>query len=122
MTIDLSGVEAKLGRAREHLETLHGKAVFIADGETKLLNEFDQAKHAHKITYEGPTIAIPDLGPVFGDFIHNTRSALDLLVTAILRHNGVRVRRYHSYPFCTTEAGFRESILQRDPSLTALTE
>lgn len=115
VTIDLTGVRLKLERAAYHLDCLNKHIGPPNQLDLDLVAEHDPAEQAHRVIYIGHAPFPADLGVVFGDFIHNTRSALDLLVAAALRSNNKRVRRHHSYPFCLTRQFFEESILNRDP-------
>ena len=112
---DLSSVRAKIDRAAEHLAALDAIVGPGAEGECELRQELDPVQKGHKIVYVSlPNLDRPDLGTMFGDFIHNTRSALDHLVCAVLRMNNKRIRGFHEYPFCVTRNQFILDVAGRD--------
>jgi hypothetical protein len=115
VSLDLSSVRAKIDRAAEHLKTIDGLIGPEVETEMNLRSEVDLVKQGHWLIHEDAGGAKDEiLGPILGDYLHNTRSALDHLICAVVRSNRVAVRKYHTYPFCLTPQEFRENIVERD--------
>lgn len=85
MPADLRSARAKLARAREHVEALH--AEFLAwnqPGSYSVRSEPEGRSTEHRLYLS--IIVEPDVekwGLMFGDFVHNLRSALDHVVYAL---------------------------------------
>lgn len=116
MNLDLSSVRAKIDRAAEHLHALNMAFGVGVERDARLRADFDPVQQRHKLVYVGDTVP-KNAATIFGDYVHNTRSALDHLVGAVLHANRVKVRSYHSYPFCVSENRFRTYVSNRDPTL-----
>ena len=76
----LYGVEAKLARARDHYKTIHASTFLFQQTETHSFRvEVHGKGHKHVYRAVDPK-PIPEHWPaVFGDCVHNLRSALDHL-------------------------------------------
>ncbi len=106
MSGDLAAVRLKLHRAQEHLETLHSavQAFHWRDAYDARVELDAQANElvVIAIVREQPPA---DWGPLFGDLIHNLRSALDhLAIALVLSHTPTANPRTNAFP-----------IFERDP-------
>lgn len=117
MAIDLSSVQVKIDRAATHLKALDSLVGAGVEVDAELRTEFDPQRQAHRARFIG--VRRPNLDSVtavLGDFVHNTRSALDHWVSAALWSNGRKVKRHHAFPICWGEQAFRRQVLERDPA------
>ncbi len=85
----LKGCRAKLDRAADHLNALNEEVLdFLKTNPYGVFGEFDPkgSKYIFRVNvaHEPP----PRLGAIFGDLIHNLRSALDHLVYELVLLNG----------------------------------
>lgn len=110
----LVGSKAKIARAREH--------------KTALQEAFDRIKTGGYIqtsqNYDGindETIyrvhllkpLPPRIATILGDLMHNTRSALDLMVSELIRANGHSVNHLNSFVIARNESAFENAVSGR---------
>jgi hypothetical protein len=118
MTESLAGVWAKLGRARDHLKTLHSGI------DELLLPKEDRATAGHEYNSDRQeliaklphaTPAPPSFQLLVGDCIHNARSALDHLVyqLAILNKAPVASAEKTAFPVYLESKKFRENVARK---------
>lgn len=125
----LSGVEAKLARARKHLETLYDEInAFTGREPHEVVKEVDLEERTlraiMKVHEEPDEIG---WGVLIGDFTHNLRSALDHLVWQLVLVNGENPGRDNQFPivnrgtryWCSRKDGARSV---RDASLRGVAE
>lgn len=120
---DLTGVRAKLRRAKEHHSTL--KVEFDVWGK----------EHADALIFhvrrDGPWYVItanpvpqPDIrfSTIAGDIIHNLRSALDHLVWQLVLRDGHEPSRRNEFPICERKERFFNEVKFRKskPKLSVL--
>jgi hypothetical protein len=106
----LDGARAKIARAEYHLEELHSETGFWINGSPYALMEKRDTKPD---TYCFELIEMHDppmaLGLIFGDYVHNLRSALDHLVWQFVLLNGRTVPRHRwnevYFPVVDTRVG-----------------
>ncbi len=110
--LDLAGVGLKLSRAQYHLKCLEDRVGIGIDRDADISSHFDPGDDGHVVFYEGPPVP-SHWGVIVGDFIHNTRSALDHLIAALVIANGKDVERANGFPVCVTESRFKEDVIER---------
>lgn len=82
------GPRAKLGRAKSHLEALHREVVGFHDSKPfRVVREPDPDGGWRARVEPWPPNIPAGIPLTFGDLIHNLRSALDILVCDLVRHN-----------------------------------
>ncbi len=112
MTKLLDGVVAKVERADEHIRTLNTEiAVFVRENY-RFVSESDHAGLQHTVNIVGPDVLPTRFGVITGEVVHQLRSGLDHLVTALYLTNGSsRVpQRDHQFPICDTLASYQAAV------------
>jgi len=108
MSIPLSGVRAKINRAKKHLDDIDASIkAFLAKNPFDVVTDLES--HARYEIYrftERESIPI-EWGAIVGDCIHNLRSAFDLLANDLVRENGATPTDYTSFPIGLDEAYIR---------------
>ena len=108
----LDGCWTKLRRADEHLVVLAEELrQFFESGpyQTIITRENDSPWHSLRLQILHP----PPLrwGAIVGDFVHNTRSALDHLVWQLVRVNGQEPGRWNDFPIYTDKEAFQNRVV-----------
>jgi hypothetical protein len=92
IALDLGGSRAKLGRAKEHVETLRAKIALAGHPDPRVIplrRKYEPEFGAVVYRIERVIRAGDDWGLIVGDAVHNMRSALDHLAWALaVRHFG----------------------------------
>lgn len=92
VALDLSGPRAKLGRAKEHVETLRAKIGLAGHPDPRVMplrRRFEPEFGAVVYRIDRVIQVGADWGLIVGDAVHNMRSALDHLAWALaVRHLG----------------------------------
>lgn len=106
MSGDLDDVRLKLRRAKEHAEALHNAtATFHWLDANQIRVEVDAEANELLVIASLRERTPREWGPLFGDFIHNLRSALDhLAIALVLRNKPTAHTRRTAFP-----------IFERDP-------
>src|ERR1700691_4277738 len=112
--LDLTGVGHKISRAQHHLD--HLRSILSGEHDAELRPEFNAGEQGYDIYREG-TLDL-GFGILVGELVHNARSALDHVVTALLTRDGKEVKRHNNFPIYATKAGFLKNVWSRDPKLT----
>jgi hypothetical protein len=104
----LIGVQAKLDRARDHLQALYDELnVFSASNPHELVREHDPETRTDdvfvKVLREPKD---PEWGILLGDFLHNARCALDHLVWQLVLLNKAKPGRWNQFPIATHGAQY----------------
>lgn len=96
----LEGCDAKLERARTHLQALYDEVnAYVASEPHEIVPEFDAEAREYWATFK--VKVEPDWlrwGILLGDFIHNLRSALDHLVWQLVLLSGNKPGRDNQFP------------------------
>jgi hypothetical protein len=109
----LSSAWSKLARSDEHLQALHKKTRAFFDSNPYAFGLERDLEHSR---YVFSTLLVtpppPKLGPIFGDYIHNLRCALDHLAwqLALIRYGGMiptDAERQIQYPIGKDLTSFR---------------
>ncbi|HVA08440.1 MAG TPA: hypothetical protein VNG12_17025, partial [Acidimicrobiales bacterium] len=111
----------KLDRAKEHWGALNREIrSFLGDHAIGPAATYDPLQRLY-IFRIGTVEPLPvRWGIVVGDIVHNTRSALDHLVTQLVIANGHRPGRHHAFPVCLTLSDWRRQVEQAKPGKAAL--
>jgi hypothetical protein len=113
LALDLSSSDAKLARAREHLEVLKSEipaSIEDAGPYSIRFSEVDPQTGWCSIFLVPNQTDKPRLGGVLGDFIHNLRCALDYIVTALVDANQATLTTRHQFPVYIDEAAYRAKV------------
>ena len=103
------GPRAKIARAKKHLGDLADATAALVEADT-LPYSIDVEREADgKVLYRVKNLAeIPAAIPcILGDFIHNLRSALDIMVCDLARHNGCKDVSNHCFPIGKSAHAFK---------------
>jgi len=119
---DLSGIEAKLDRAGFHCKTINAIAkeyaeVYLPNTVRERLTWFpldSLNKDWQPILWDNVTLPAPEWGVVLGEFVHDTRSALDQLIWALVLANGGKPGTHTQFPAADSEAKWRNDVAERD--------
>lgn len=110
----LRGVWAKVERADEHLQTLRSEFQAFLDTDP-----YGAAIEEHPKTGLYVLRSLVDrqpplrLGVIFGDWLHNLRSALDHLVCRLVETHKKQSGRWNAFPIYTSEAEFIKNVEHR---------
>jgi hypothetical protein len=109
----LSDLQLKLDRAENHLDGLSKEIQDVAENHSVTIgaqhNELDNTDTA--IITNVPEVR-REWGVMLGDFLHNTRSALDHLVSALVVVSGGTVTNRHQFPICDTLQQWQSRVAQ----------
>ena len=101
MALNVAASKAKIDRAFEHLRVLEREMpAYIEKNSPYALrfSEVDPQTGWCTVTVVPDKPPKPRFGIILGDVVHNLRSALDYIVTALLDRSGVTVTTQHSFP------------------------
>jgi hypothetical protein len=105
MTPSLDNARAKLERAYEHLESLDREIpAFFATRPYEISRHFDENSQEHVFRLDIRRSPPPRLGTILGDFVQNTRAALDHLLWQLVLLNGKRPNASVRFPIYSTAA------------------
>jgi hypothetical protein len=108
--LDLSGSVAKIARANEHLKALNSEIDAVLDERKPYIARFDFDKNccSYALVLCSQYFAEPHLGIILGDFVHNLRSALDYIITALVSANpGALLRASNKFPICDEPGDYK---------------
>jgi len=107
MKSSLTGINQKIGRAREHLAAV-GELLQSYDGGSEIAAEVD----ANGMLWLTAKLApVPDSLPILiGDCVHNLRAALDHLVWQLAIANNKTPNASNMFPICNTPQGFQAQL------------
>lgn len=112
-SLDLASSDAKIDRAFEHLETLETdvRAAWAESGPYSVrFSEVDPETGWCEVSLV-PAPEIPRFGVIMGDLMHNLRSALDYIVTALVdATDGVTLSRHHQFPIFSNPADYLAKV------------
>jgi hypothetical protein len=122
MSVDLSGVEAKLERAKFHCETINAAAreyteVDLPNAARERLTRFplySLNEDWQPILWDNVTLPSSQWGVILGEFVHDVRSALDQLVWSLVLANGSEPGTHTQFPATESEAKWRDDVTDRD--------
>lgn len=110
--LDLGPSRAKLHRAAEHLRTLDGQLPIIVDHDpvSFRVTEVDPDTGWCDVFGRLNEAEEPTLSVIAGDYVHNLRSALDYIVTALVEADGVDLRDQHQFPIHEDSARYKSKV------------
>lgn len=108
--LDLSSSRAKVKRAGEHLDTLYRDVRASArDTELyKLITDFNPDTGWLEVRGRAQPGEVL-LSVILGEFIHDLRSGLDYVVTALAGVSEAPLTRQHQFPICSTPKKFKSA-------------
>ena len=129
MSLDLSSVNAKLAWAEEHANALRAEVrEWTHSNPIETIRDGEKRGNSAMVRFIAKFVKQPPLerwGLMFGDFIHNTRSALDHFVYAIAHHESGeiplpdRAQKRLGFPICDSPAEWRSRCFIIDPLVPA---
>lgn len=111
--LDLSSSEAKVARAKEHLEALERGVPndLAADAPYALrFSPVDPSTGWCEVFLVPRQTGKPRLSAVMGDIIHNLRCALDYIVTVLVDASQTKLTTRHQFPIHADESGYIKSV------------
>lgn len=121
-SLDLSGVWAKLGRTDEQTPFFNSQWRAFRDDANAYGVEFekDPQSGGYVVRLRIFKPVDPRLSVIFGEIIHNFRSALDHLVARLVEAYGGTVGTHHSFPICTAQTDFINGVSSRGKQIGKL--
>lgn len=113
LELDLGSCNAKLARAREHLDALERETTAGIKKESPYavrVSEVDPKTGWCSISIVPQEIAKPRLTIIFGDVIHNLRCALDYVVTALVDASQTQLTTSHQFPVFLNAADYATKV------------
>jgi hypothetical protein len=96
---ELNAVRLKIGRAHEHLHALHiAIQGFMWRQPYNSVGHLDREASTYVVRLVVREQPPPEWGPLFGDFISNLRSALDLLAVSLVEKAGKKPSTSTAFP------------------------
>ncbi len=108
--LDLSSSRAKLARALDLLKVLEADAVDAVRSGKGYAFVGDLDEESGWYTVKVLTEPAPTLSVIFGEFIHDIRSALDYIVSGLVVASGQPILRRHQFPIYSGPAKFASSV------------
>lgn len=114
--LDLSGVHAKLKRTDEQVVFLNREMQAVLGEDEPYAIEFEENPHAgvYVARFRVLRPIEPRFSVIFGEIVHNLRSALDHLVCRIVEAYGGTARRTHYFSVYDDEVAFIRDVLCRE--------
>jgi hypothetical protein len=101
----IDDIRRKLARGKDHLDALAADVREVVEKhEPTLRAEHNPIDDSLSAIIENVPVIPREWGIVLGDFLHNTRSALDHLVCALVAAAGATPGMNHQFPICDTDA------------------
>ena len=113
LALDLTRSEAKISRATEHLEALKREmaTTYEKTGPFKIWFSPIDPQSGWCQVFLVPEPQKPRFGIVVGDLVHNLRSALDYIVTALVdATKGITLASCHQFPVFIDRGRFVEKV------------
>ena len=104
----MESVDAKMVRAKEHLDTLHAEAGVFFEGTKRNFSLKSNEQEAWIVHYIKDSIPPIRLGVLSGECVFNIRSALDNLVCGLIRTADSHAPcKGTQFPICSAEAQWK---------------
>jgi hypothetical protein len=108
--LDLTGVALKFSRALYIYSEIDAVNNQGHATNVDIAHQWNPLLIGHDVIYKGP--ALPKgLGVIVGDLVHNARSALDHLISALVLANGSKITRDHAFPICESPEKFEAMVI-----------
>lgn len=116
MRLDLSDATAKLARARVHFETLQSQSGTLLSRNPFAfrMGKIDKDTGWQPVYLTAHILKELQLSPILGDLVHNLRSTLNYIVTALALASGAELSDRHEFPIFNDRGMFRKSVLRED--------
>jgi hypothetical protein len=111
--LDLSASDAKLDRAEEHLKSLESESSSVVKKRHShtLRPEMDDQTGWCTIWMRANDVREPTVSAIAGDYIHNLRSALDYIITALVdKTAGLTLAKMHQFPIYDDQTTYGDAI------------
>jgi hypothetical protein len=110
MTV-LDDIRLKLRRAEDHLNALSAEIrENVENHPITIRSQENPIDDSFSAFLENVPEVKREWGVMLGDFLHNTRSALDHLVCALVVVSGGTVRSRHQFPICDTPRDWERDV------------
>ena len=104
------GPKLKIARGRRHVAELDAKVTaYLKDDTWAMLLQLDKYTGKHRIALKGKAQIPGEFSTIFGDAIHNFRTALDILANDLVALSGVQPKKVY-FPFGKDAAGFEDEL------------
>ena len=101
-------VQAKFRRAQHHLSDLTGALMELGRQYRPEMILKHDGPNVWLVVYQKNPYADLSLSAIFGDFLHNLRSALDALVHGLVRKSGGTPHWNTGFPIYSTQIGYEQ--------------
>lgn len=106
----LNGIKAKIQRADEHIKNLESEISSLLSSDLyRLVSEPNDDGTQSILRVVGPEEVPIRLSVIVGEIVHQLRSSLDHLVSALVVQNGNKPNKRHQYPICDTRELFNQA-------------
>lgn len=117
----LDDIRLKLNQAEGHLNALSAEVREIfGKHQVSIGAQHNILDDSYTAILENAPQVRREWGVMLGDFLHNTRSALDHLISALVLVSGGTVHRRHQFPICDTPQGWQQRVVQPSPTASWL--
>jgi hypothetical protein len=117
----LDDIRLKLNQAESHLNALSAEVREIVGKHQAIIRaQRNMLDDSYTAILENAPQVRREWGVMLGDFLHNTRSALDHLVSALVVVSGGTVHHRHQFPICDTPQRWRQRVVQPSPTASWL--
>jgi hypothetical protein len=108
--MQFEGSRLKITRGRQHASELHQKITVYLQGDPwAVLLERYQNSGQYRVALKGRKAIPAEFSTVFGDAVHNFRTALDILANDLVALSGVQPKKVY-FPFGADVAGFENEL------------
>jgi hypothetical protein len=105
-----AGPKLKIARGREHVAELDAKvAAYLQDDSWAMLLQLEKNTGQHRIALKGRKEIPGEFSTIFGDAVHNFRTALDILANDLVALSGVQPNKVY-FPFGKDAIGFEDEL------------
>ncbi len=118
------GPKLKLARGREHTANLKAKiSDYLSRDPWAALLQLNRKTNEHRIAFKGREEIPLHFSAIFGDAVHNFRTALDILANDLVALSGVQPKKVY-FPFGDSASGFevqmKEKMKQAPPDIQSI--
>jgi hypothetical protein len=115
--LDLSGSKAKIARANEHFGALKSEVEAVINQRKPYTSriDYDQQSKCYSLIMLSGDFNEPRLGIIVGDLIHNLRSALDYIISALVEVSHSTLMAGNQFPIFDNDGDYAK----RSPRMLA---
>jgi hypothetical protein len=104
------GPKLKIARGRRHAAEFKTElAAYLKDDPAALFLQVNRSTGHHRVTFKTRKSIPGELSTIFGDAVHNFRTALDILANDLVSHSGEKPEKVY-FPFWKDAAGFENEL------------